>query len=186
MPEEKEVSEKKYPPEVNYSTVLKGLVRADIGFHLLMAILLITGLIIDLLGPWLGGWLSPIRSIAHGYVGAVFIVVFIVYIALIAYNKRMRMVLTGTNYVDFIFYFILIVTGIVTASANRPWIDFAPWLFEVLAPIAPFAPAIHTVITYIWIVFAVVFPGGILHGLASVYLISHLKKKSKSEKSRMR
>jgi hypothetical protein len=182
----KEVAEKKYPPEVNYSTVFKGLVRMDIGFHLLMAILLITGLIMDLLGPWLGGWLSSIRSIAHGYVGILFIIVFIIYIVRIAYSKRIRMVLTATNYVDFLFYIILIITGVTVASANRPWIDFIPGLFDVLSPIARFAPAIHITLTYVWIVFSTVLPGGILHGLASVYLISRLKKESRTKRRRTR
>ena len=183
MTGQKEVSEKKYPPDVNYRTVMKGLVRLDPFFHLLMAILLITGLMIDLLGPWLGGWLWSIRTIAHGYLGALFILVFIVYIAQVIYSKKMRTVLTATNYVDFLFYIILIITGITTASANKPWIDVIPGLFNALSPIASYTPAIHTAVTYVWIVFPTVFPGGILHGIASVYLISHLKKKSKMERS---
>lgn len=179
----KEVPEKKYPPEVNYSTVLKGMTRTsplDTAFHLLMAILLITGLIIDLLGPWLGGWLSSIRSIAHGYVGALFVLVFIVYLITMVFSKTMRMVLTVTNYVDFLLYIILIITGITIASPNKPWVDLLPGLSVTLSPIAPVAPAIHAVTTYVWILFAIVFPGGILHGLASVYLISYLKKKYKT------
>ena len=181
----KEVSKKKYPPEVNYRTVLKGLGRASLGldtaFHLLMGILLITGLVIDLLGPWLGGWLSSVRTIAHGYLGALFILVFIIYIAYVAYSKKMRTTLSTTNYVDFLLYIVLIITGVTTASVNSPWIDIVPGLFETLSPLAPYAPAIHVVITYIWIVFATVFPGGILHGIASVYLISHLRKKPKTK-----
>lgn len=189
MAEEKEVPEKKYPPEVNYSTVLKGMARTsplDTAFHILMAILLITGLIIDLLGPWLGGWLSSIRSIAHGYVGALFVLVFIVYLAFVAYSKEMRTVLTVTNYVDFLLYIVLIITGITIASPNKPWVDIFPGLSDALTPIARFAPAVHAATTYVWIVFAIVFPGGILHGLASVYLISYLKKKYKTKRARMR
>lgn len=175
-----EVQEKKYPPEVNYSKVLKGMTRVsplDTAFHTLMAILLITGLIIDLLGPWLGGWLHPIRSIAHGYIGALFVLVFAAYIGSVLGTKRMRTVLTATNYVDFVFYIILIITGVTIASVNTPWIDWFPGLANVLSPLASYAPAIHVVVTYVWIVFSVVFPGGMLHGLASVYLISHLRKK---------
>jgi hypothetical protein len=147
-----------------------------------MAILLITGLIIDLLGPWLGGWLSSIRSIAHGYIGALFVLVFIVYIIKVAISKKMRTVLTATNYIDFLLYIILIITGIAIASPNKPWIDLVPGLSDVLSPIALYAPMIHVITTYVWIVFAIIFPGGILHGLASVYLISHLKKKYKTKK----
>jgi hypothetical protein len=182
---EREVPKKKYPPEVNKSTVLKGMIRTsplDTIFHALMAILLITGLIIDLLGPWLGGWLFAIRSIAHGYIGALFVVVFILYLIGVAVSKGMRMVLTATNYVDFLLYIILIITGITIASPNKPWIDLVPGLAEALAPLALYAPMIHVTTTYVWIVFAIIFPGGILHGLASVYIISHLKKKYKTKK----
>ena len=76
MPKEREVTRKKYPPEISYVKVMKEMIRLDFGFHALMAILLITGLIIDLLGPWLGGWLYSVRSIAHGYVGTLYILVF--------------------------------------------------------------------------------------------------------------
>lgn len=182
-----QVKEKKYPPEVNYSTVLKGLVRVswlDGAFHTLMGILLVTGLIIDLLGPWLGGWLLAIRSIVHGYLGAIFVLVFAVYIGSVLGSRKMRTVLTVTNYVDFVFYIILIITGITIASPNRPWIDWFPGLVNVLSPMIWIAPTIHVIITYVWIVFSTVFPGGILHGLASVYLISHLKKRFKTERKR--
>lgn len=183
---EKEVPKKKYPPEVGYTTVLGGMMRTsvvDLAFHTLMAILLITGLIIDLLGPWLGGLLSPIRSIAHGYVGALFVLVFIIYLVKLAYSKKMRMVLTVTNYVDFLFYIILVITGVTIASVNWPWSDLFPGLSDTLSPIARIAPAMHIATTYLWIVFSLVFPGGLLHGLASVYLISHLKKRFKAVRS---
>lgn len=182
MAKQKEVPEKKYPPEVTYTKVVKGMARTsilDLGFHTLMAILLITGLMIDLLGPWLGGWLLLIRSWIHGYLGALFVIVFILYLAKIAISRKMRTVLTATNYVDFIFYVILIITGITTASLNKPWVDLLPWLPGVVSPIARLAPSIHVLITYIWILFSTIFPGGILHGLASAYLISHLKKRFK-------
>lgn len=186
MAGQREVPEKKYPPEVNKTKVLKGMVRTsplDTAFHTLMAILLITGLIIDLLGQWLGGWLYSIRSIAHGYVGAIFVVVFIVYLIAMAASKAMRTVLTVTNYVDFLLYIVLTITGIAIASPNKPWIDVFPWLSEVLSPMMVYAPMLHVTLTYVWIVFAIVFPGGILHGIASVYLISHLKKKYKARES---
>lgn len=182
----RQVPKKKYPPEVNYSTVLKGMTRVsvlDTVFHTLMAILLITGLIIDLLGPWLGGWLHPIRQIAHGYIGAIFVLVFAAYLGSTLGVKRTRTVFTATNYVDFLFYIVLIITGVTIASVNKPWSDWFPGLVNVLSPIAPLAPALHVVVTYIWIVFSTVFPGGILHGLASVYLISHLKRKKKTTRS---
>ena len=185
MGQQKEVPEKEYPPKVDYSSVAKGMVRVsvvDTAFHSLMAILLVTGLMIDLIGPWLGGWLLLIRSVVHGYLGSAFVIVFILYIARVAYSKKMRTVLTATNYMDFVFYAVLIITGVSRASANQPWIDIAPWLSEALSPIVVLAPAIHVATTYVWIVLSLLLPGGILHGLASVYLISHLKKRFKIER----
>lgn len=157
----------------------------DTTFHALMAILLITGLIMDLLGPWLAQWLPLVRSVAHGYVGTLFVFVFIIYLIRIAILKRIRTVFTATNYVDLIFYAILVITGVTIAAANWPWIEVIPWLLTTLSAISIYAPTIHIAITYIWVVFSVVFPGGILHGLASVYLISYLKKRFKT-KSRIR
>lgn len=180
MTNQKEVQRKKYPPKVDFTAVLKGFKYVsllDLTFHSLMATLLVTGLIIDLLGPLLGGWLEPIRSIAHGYIGALFVLVFVAYIGNVAYSKKMRMVLTSTNYVDFIFYTVLIITGIARASINQPWVDLFPTLVTVFAPVAIYAPQIHVITTYVWIVFSIVFPGGLLHGLASVYLITYLKKR---------
>ena len=58
MTKDKQVPTKKYPPDFTLTNITKGMIRTssvDFLFHLLMAILLITGLIIDLLGPWLGG-----------------------------------------------------------------------------------------------------------------------------------
>jgi len=178
MAGEREVQRKKYPPEMSYIRILKEMIRLDIGFHALMAILLVTGLIIDLLGPWLGGWFSPIRQILHGYIGAIFVLVFVVYLVSVAYSKKMRMTLTVTNYVDFLFYVVLIVTGIAVASPNKPWVDLFPGLPNTLSPLVPYAPTIHTAVTYVWIVFATVFPGGMLHGLACTYLIEHIRRRN--------
>jgi len=161
---------------------MKGMARTspvDILFHLLMAILLVTGLVIDLLGPWLGGWLLTIRSVAHGYVGVLFILVFIVYIIHIASSKKMRLVLTKTNTVDFVFYIILIVTGVVVAAGNAPWIDLIPGLADALLPMAPYAPSLHVTITYVWILISLITPSGLLHGLACTYLLKHFRRSKK-------
>jgi hypothetical protein len=184
MPKETNAPRKKYPPKVadtGTRAIIKRMLQVsylDSAFHLLMAILLITGLLIDLLGSWLGGWLFWIRQVAHGYLGTLFVIIFILYILKALVSKKMRTVLTVTNYVDFLFYIALIITGISIASANAPWITYMPELAEALAPIAAYAPTIHIVGTYVWILFSTIFPGGILHGLATAYLISHLKKRS--------
>ena len=79
----KEVKEFEYPPKVTLTGVLNGLwqtSKLDLLFHSLMAILLITGLAIDLLGGFLGGALAPIRQILHGYLGAVFTIIYPFYL----------------------------------------------------------------------------------------------------------
>ena len=182
MTQDKQVPTKKYPPEFNAANIMKGMARTspvDILFHILMAILAVTGLVIDLLGPWLGGWLLTIRSVAHGYVGVLFIFVFIVYIIHIASSKKMRLVLTKTNTVDFVFYIILIVTGVVVAAANAPWINLVPELAEALLPMAPYAPSLHVTITYVWILISLITPSGILHGLACTYLLKYFRRSKK-------
>ena len=182
MTEDKQVPTKKYPPEFNVTNITKGMLRTsplDILFHLLMAILLVTGLVIDLLGPWLGGGLLVIRLVAHGYVGVLFIFVFLVYIIHIASSKKMRLVLTKTNTVDFVFYIILIVTGVIVAAANAPWIDLAPGLTQALLPVAPYAPALHVTLTYVWILISLITPSGLLHGLACTYLLKHFRRSKK-------
>lgn len=174
MTEDKQVPTKKYPPEFTITNITKGMLRTsrvDFLFHILMAILLVTGLVIDLLGSWLGGGLAIIRSVAHGYVGVLFIFVFIVYIVRIASSKKMKLVLTRTNTIDFVFYVILIVTGVIVAAPNAPWVDLAPGLAEALSPIAPYAPSLHVTLTYIWILVSLITPSGLLHGIACTYLI---------------
>ena len=182
MTEDKQVPTKKYPPDFTVTNITKGMLRTsrvDFLFHLLMAILLITGLVIDLLGPWLGGSLLTIRSVAHGYVGVLFIFVFIVYIIHIARSQKMKMVLTQTNAVDFVFYIILIVTGVIVAAANAPWINIAPGLAEALSPIGPIAPSLHVTLTYVWVLISLLTPSGLLHGFACTYLITHLRRSKK-------
>jgi len=182
LTEDKQVPTKKYPPEFTATNIAKGMLSTspiDILFHLLMAILAITGLIIDLLGPWLGGWLLTIRSVAHGYVGVLFIFVFIVYIIHIANSKKMKLVLTKTNTVDFAFYIILIITGVIVASPNSPWIDILPWFGEAIIPLGAFPQSLHVTLTYVWILISLITPSGVLHGFACTYLLKHFRRSKK-------
>jgi hypothetical protein len=171
----KEVKEFDYPPKVTLTGVLKGLwqtSKLDLLFHSLMAILLITGLVIDLLGGFLGGALAPIRQILHGYLGAVFTIIYPFYLIKILVTRKTRMLMTGINYLDFLLYTVLIVTGVTIASANQIWVDTLPWLTEALSGLRQYAPAIHTVTTYVWLLVSTLLPGGFLHGIATAYLIS--------------
>ena len=80
--------------------------------------------------------------------------------------------MTGINYLDFLLYTVLIVTGVTIASANQIWVDTMPWLTEALSGLRQYAPAIHTVTTYVWLLVSTLLPGGFLHGIATAYLIS--------------
>ncbi len=178
----KNVKKFKYPAEVTSQVVLKGLLQSKISmiFHALMAVLLVTGLTIDLLGAFLGGWLAPIRSLVHGYIGAVFVIAFPIYLANTLVRKKMRMLMTTVNYIDFALYAVLIVSGIAIASANQPWVNLLPWL-SVLSPLRAIAPPLHVIITYVWLVISMVFPGGFLHGVATSYLVWIYRGKNKKQ-----
>ncbi len=167
------IEEFTYPTKVTLTEVLKGMWRtskADVTFHGLMAILLITGLAIDLLGPILGGNLATTR-VAHGYLGAVFILAFIVYIVKIFATKKIRMLMTSVNYLDFGLYIVLIITGIVVSAPSYPWSVYLPSLPTLVYSVAPIASALHTIITYVFLLLSILLPGGFLHGIASAYLI---------------
>jgi hypothetical protein len=169
----KNVEEFEYPSKVTFGGVLKGLWRTsklDTTFHSSMAILLVTGLLIDVLGVVLGGALAPIRQILHGYLGVLWTILLPIYLVKILATKKMRMLMTTTNYVDFVLYLILLVTGVTITSANQIWVDNLPWLTSALSDLRPLAPALHTVTTYLWLLVSILFPGGFLHGIATTYL----------------
>lgn len=173
MAKYKNVKKLEYPTKVTLTQVLKGLwetSKTDTLFHCLMAILLITGLSIDLLGIFLGSWLLPIRRYIHGYLGTAFVIVFPIYLVKVIYVKKMRMLMTVVNYVDFVLYLILIISGIAIASVNQPWASTFPWLQSAFASFQ-FAPMVHTVTTYVWLLISIIFPGGFLHGIATSYII---------------
>ncbi|MCZ2807968.1 MAG: hypothetical protein O2V44_01280, partial [Candidatus Bathyarchaeota archaeon] len=92
-------------------------------------------------------------------------------------------VLTQTNAVDFVFYIILIVTGVMVAAPNAPWVTIFPGLAEAISPIGAYTQALHVSLTYIWVLISLLTPSGLLHGFACTYLIVHFRRnKNKSEK----
>jgi len=184
MSKTKNVEEFTYPPKVTTNVVIKGLWKASkisTFFHILMTILSFSGLMIDLLGAFLGGSLFVVRQILHGYIGVIFVVIFPIYIIQIFGKKKTRMLMTTTNYVNFILYAILLVSGISIASANKTWMDLIPWLFTSLSGIRQFTPAIHSLATYSWLLISLISPGGFLHGVATGYLVSINKEKHREQ-----
>jgi hypothetical protein len=81
------------------------------------------------------------------------------------------MLMTAINWLDFVLYAVLIITGISIASINQPWIDILPWLPGALGFLSEYSSALHTIITYVWLLLSTIIPGGFLHGIATSYLI---------------
>ena len=155
----REVKEFKYPVE---SGPLKALVDMFkpipvlLLFHVSMALLLVTGLVMDLLGRWIGVYSL---QVFHGYVGTFFAIMFVVYVGIIVINKDFRALREPINYVEMVFYAALILFGMA--------IKF-PALLPFLGPISPFHCSL---LTYGWVVVSVLGGGGIVQGLASMYFI---------------
>lgn len=167
------IKEFTYPTKVTLAEVLRGMWRtskADVTFHSLMAILLISGLAMDLVGGLLGGSLSSTRVI-HGYLGAAFVFAFIIYLAKVLVSKKTRMLMTPVNFLDFALYLVLIITGIVVSAPSYPWSVYLPSLATLVYPMAPIASVLHTIMTYVFLLVSILLPGGFLHGIATAYLI---------------
>jgi len=125
-------------------------------FHISMALQLITGLIMDLAGPLIGTY--ALRQF-HGYAGAFFTIMFAIYVGIIAINKHFRALREPINYVEMVFYAVLILFGLALKF---------PALLPFLTPITPF----HcTLLTYGWVVVSVFGGGGIVQGLAAIYFL---------------
>lgn len=125
-------------------------------FHTTMALLLVSGLVIEFLGFWIGTYTF---RVFHGYTGMLFFIIFVIYLGIIAINKDFRDLREPINYVEIGFYALLTIFGAA--------IKF-PTLLPFLNPISPF----HcTVLTYGWLAVSVVGGGGIVQGLSSIYFI---------------
>lgn len=125
-------------------------------FHLSMGLQLMTGVIMDLAGLWIGTHL--LRQI-HAFAGAFFAIMFVVYVCIIAINKNFRALREPINYIEMVFYAGLIFFGLTMSF---------PGQLPFLIPITPF----HcTLLTYGWIVVSVLGGGGIIQGLAGIYFL---------------
>ena len=169
----RDVKNFEYPPKASTAVALKGLwqtSKLDFLFHGLMAVLLVTGLVIVLLGAYIGGSLLLVRRITHGYIGVALVVLYPFYLVKLLAQKKSRMLMTAINYIDFVIYAVLILTGIAIASVNQPWIDVMPWLASSLGVIRVNSTVIHTVTTYVFLLVSILLPGGFLHGIATMFL----------------
>jgi len=125
-------------------------------FHISMGLQLITGLIMYPAEAWTGTYV--LRQL-HGYVGAFFTIMFVIYVGIIAINKDFRALREPINYVEMIFY-----TGLILFGLAFRFPSFLPFL----APITPF----HcTLLTLGWVAVSALGGGGIVQGLAAVYYL---------------
>ena len=161
----RDVKEFKYPIEAKLSGALVEAISIKMlfkpltvlwVFHFSMGFLLISGLVMDLASTWISSFI--LRQF-HGYAGAFFTIIFFVYIGIIAINKNFRDLREPINYVEIVFYAVLILFGFAIKY---------PTLFPFLGPISTF----HcNLLTYGWIVVSTLGGGGIIQGVASFYYL---------------
>ncbi len=168
----REVKEFKYPVESRPFKALGDMFKPLpflLLFHISMMLLLISGLIYDWAGHLIG--MNLLRQF-HGYAGAFFTIMFMVYVSIIAINKEFRSLREPINYIEMIFYVALIIFGFALRF---------PTLMPFLNQITPF----HcTLLTYGWVTVSVLGGGGIIQGLASFYFIilrDRLKRSNQSK-----
>lgn len=131
-------------------------------FHISMAIQLITGVIFGFAGPWIDSFL--LRQF-HGYAGAFFTIMFILYLAVIAINDDFRALREPINYIEIVFYGGLILFGFSFSTIFNPG--------NILPFLRPYATLFHTLLlTYGWIVTSLLGGGGIVQGLAAIYFLT--------------
>jgi hypothetical protein len=173
----REVEDFKYPVKAGSLQALATMFKPMpflLLFHISMGLQLISGLIMDLAAPWIGG---PLLRQFHGYIGAFFTIMFIVYVSIIAINKDFRALREPINYVEMVFFAALIIFGFALRF---------PRLLPFLNQITPF----HcNLLTLGWVAVSVLGGGGIIQGLASMYYIiirgkNHVQIGSKKEKEK--
>lgn len=130
-------------------------------FHVSMVIQLLTGLIMAIISPWVDTLI--VRQI-HGYAGAFFAFMYVLYLGMIAINDDFRGLRDTINYIEIVFYGGLILFGFSFSSIFNPG--------NILPFLLPYATLFHTLLlTYGWMVTSLLGGGGIVQGLASIYFL---------------
>jgi hypothetical protein len=135
-------------------------------FHISMALLLTTGLVMNLIGPRVLFHTSEYSLLRqfHGYVGAIFTIMFILYLGIIVMNKNFRALRETINYIESVFYAGFIVSGFSFSTIFNPG--------NILPFLAPYATLVHTLLlTYGWVAASFVGGGGMVQGVASIYFL---------------
>jgi hypothetical protein len=127
-------------------------------FHFSMGLQLVSGLIMYFIGPWAG---TAFLRLFHGFIGAFFIITFILYIGMIASNKAFRLLREPINYVEIAFYLGMIILGAAQSTV-------LPGLLPFLGPIT----SLHgTLLTFGWMAVSIFGGGSIVQGLSAVFFL---------------
>lgn len=138
-------------------------------FHFSMGLQLVSGLIMYFVGPWAG---TNFLRLFHGFVGAFFIITFLLYIGMIAFNEDFRALREPINYVEMIFYLGMIILGVASSS-------LVPGLLPFLGPITSFH---GTLLTFGWIAVSIFGGGSIVQGLSAIFFLI-LRSRAKRDRS---
>jgi uncharacterized membrane protein (Fun14 family) len=137
-------------------------------FHFSMGVQLVSGLIMQFVGPWAG---TNFLRFFHGFVGAFYIITFLLYIGKIAVNEDFRLLREPINYIEILFYLGMIILGLASSS-------FLPGLLPFLGPITSF----HcTLLTFGWIAVSIFGGGSVVQGLSAIFFL-FLRSKSKKDR----
>jgi hypothetical protein len=135
-------------------------------FHISMALLLTTGLVMNLVGPQVLFHTPEYLLLRqfHGYIGAIFTITFVLYLGVIVINKNFRALRESINYIEIVFYAGLALSGFSFSSIFNPG-NLLPFL-------APYATLVHTfLLTYGWMAASLLGGGGMVQGVASIYFL---------------
>jgi hypothetical protein len=132
-------------------------------FHFSLGLELVSGLIMYFVGSRIS---TTFFRQFHGFVGGFFIVMFVLYVTMIAISEDFRALREPINYVEMVFYVGLIIVGLAQSS-------ILPGLLPFLAPLTPYH---GTLLTFGWLVVSTFGGGGVIQGLAAIsFLISRAR-----------
>lgn len=151
-------------------------------FHVSIILVLVSWLAMDL--PFflsglnesileVGGFLYPIR-LFHRYVGAVFVVGYILYGIQLATNRKLQDGLSRFDYVEFALIGIIVLYGVSYTIGSIFHFELIPYTFITLT--IPFNNEMyivgsHIFIVYGWFLASILFSGGIMKAIACITLV---------------
>lgn len=153
-------------------------------FHVTMALMIISWLAMDFpffITGWNesifepGGLVYPIR-IFHRFVGAAFVVAFVLYAIQLFTNKRLRGGLGSFDYVEFGLIAALVVYGVsytLSSVLGRAFAFLPSTIIKFSLPWRPgvFVVPLHIFIVYGWFLSSILFNGAIMKAIACIAIV---------------